>query len=301
MSFFQSRAGRLPRPAFARRAMCAAVAAAGACLAAPAAHAQSPERLAALINAYRTSAPADCMGRPPQKLAPLASEPALARVRIGRGTILELALDKAGYASDLAEAISLVGARDEQAAMEAIENRYCITLLNPQFSAMGVARTGDGWQIVLARPMRMIKLGDWRDEGRAVLQAVNAVRAQARTCGEQAFPAAPALVWNDALGNAALEHSRDMVRMKYLTHQGKNGSMVADRAEQAGYRWHTIAENIASGFATPETAVESWLGSPGHCANMMNAAFTEMGAAYDINTARRPGTVYWTQVFGVPK
>ena len=270
-------------------------------LCAPAAQAQGAERLAALINAYRVSAPTDCMGRPPQKLAPLAIEPALARVRIGRGTILEPALDKAGYAADLAEAISLVGARDEQAAMEAIENRYCITLLNPQFSAMGVARTGDGWQIVLARPMRMLKLGDWREEGRAVLQAVNALRAKGGTCGEQQFPAAPALAWNEALGNAALAHSRDMVRMKKLTHEGKNGSMVAERAELAGYRWHTIAENIASGFATPAEAVNSWLGSPGHCANMMNANLSEMGAAYDINSARRPGTVYWTQVFGVPK
>lgn len=285
----------------ARRTALLALGAACAALCAPPALAHSPERLAALINAYRSSAPTDCMGRPPQKLAPLALEPALARVRIGRGTILEPALEKAGYGAELAEAISLVGARDEHAAMEAIENRYCITLLNPQFSAMGVARTGDGWQIVLARPLRTLKLGDWRDEGRAVLAAVNAARARPRACGDQPFAAAPALAWNEALGNAALAHSGDMVRMKTLTHQGKNGSMVAERAERAGYRWHTIAENIASGFATPQEAVESWLSSPGHCANLMNANFTEMGAAYDINSARRPGTVYWTQVFGVPK
>lgn len=285
----------------ARRIALLVLAGAYAAACAPAARAQGAERLAALINAYRVSAPTDCMGRPPQRLAPLTIEPALARVRIGRGTILEPALDKAGYAADLAEAISLVGARDEHAAMEAIEHRYCITLLNPQFSAMGVARTADGWQIVLARPMRMLKLAGWREEGRAVLQAVNAVRAKGHTCGEQRFPAAPALAWNEALGNAALAHSRDMVRMKTLTHQGKNGSMVAERAELAGYRWQTIAENIASGFATPAEAVDNWLGSPGHCANIMNANFRDMGAAYDINSARRPGTVYWTQVFGVPK
>lgn len=278
-----------------------ALAAALAALALPAAQAQSPQRLVELINAYRVSSPDDCMGRPPQRLKPLAVEPALARVGIGRATILELALDQAGYPADLAEAISLVGARDEQAAMEAIENRYCITLLNPQFSAIGVTHTGNGWQIVLARPMQMLKLGAWRDEGQAVLKAVNAARAQARSCGGQKFAPAPALAWNDMLGQAALAHSADMVGMKKLSHQGSNGSVVAERAVQAGYRWRAIAENIASGYATPQEAVDSWLSSPGHCANIMNASVTEMGAAYRINTARRPGTVYWTQVFGLPK
>jgi uncharacterized protein YkwD len=31
----------------------------------------------------------------------------------------------------------------------------------------------------------------------------------------------------------------------------------------------------------------------------MNPAFTEMGAGYEISRARKPGFVYWTQVFGV--
>jgi hypothetical protein len=41
------------------------------------------------------------------------------------------------------------------------------------------------------------------------------------------------------------------------------------------------------------------LDSPGHCANIMNAGFAEMGAAYAINQER--GTLYWTQVFGSPR
>jgi uncharacterized protein YkwD len=44
--------------------------------------------------------------------------------------------------------------------------------------------------------------------------------------------------------------------------------------------------------------VAGWIDSPGHCANLMNPAFTEMGAGYEINRARLPGFVYWTQVFG---
>lgn len=267
----------------------------------PAAQARNNEQLIALINAYRASAPRDCPMRPPQQVAPLAAESALARVRIGRGTILESALYSAGYPSEHAEAISLVGSRDEQAAMDAIRVRYCSTLLNPQFTAIGAVRAGDGWQIVLARPSRPIRLGEWQAEGRAILALVNTIRAAGRTCGEQRFDPAPPLAWSEALAYAALAHSRDMVGMKKLTHEGKSGSQVADRAEAEGYRYRTIAENIASGFVTPAEAVDSWLTSPGHCANIMNPFLAEMGAAYDINAARKPGTVYWTQVFGTPK
>ena len=32
----------------------------------------------------------------------------------------------------------------------------------------------------------------------------------------------------------------------------------------------------------------------------MNPRLTETGAAYEINAARLPGTVYWTQVFALP-
>jgi uncharacterized protein YkwD len=47
--------------------------------------------------------------------------------------------------------------------------------------------------------------------------------------------------------------------------------------------------------------VQGWLDSPGHCANIMNDDFTEMGAAYAVNTAREPARIYWTQVLGTPR
>ena len=69
---------------------------------------------------------------------------------------------------------------------------------------------------------------------------------------------------------------------------------MRDRALRAGYKWRTIGENIASGQRTAQEAVQGWLDSPGHCANIMNAAFAEMGVGYAVNPAR--GTLYWTQV-----
>jgi uncharacterized protein YkwD len=76
--------------------------------------------------------------------------------------------------------------------------------------------------------------------------------------------------------------------------------VVGDRALQAGYRWRRIAENIAAGQESGDEAVAGWLASPGHCANIMNGRFTEMGAAYAIHNARESPRVYWTQVFGAP-
>jgi uncharacterized protein YkwD len=85
------------------------------------------------------------------------------------------------------------------------------------------------------------------------------------------------VAWNGALGDAALAHSTDMARLRYFTHQGKDGRAVGDRALQAGYRWQRIAENIAAGQESGDEAVAGWLASPGHCANIMNGRFTEMG------------------------
>jgi uncharacterized protein YkwD len=46
--------------------------------------------------------------------------------------------------------------------------------------------------------------------------------------------------------------------------------------------------------------VADWLDSPGHCANIMNPAFTEMGAAYAVNPGNENRTPYWTQMLARP-
>jgi uncharacterized protein YkwD len=185
--------------------------------------------------------------------------------------------------------------------MAAIEPRYCRLLLSQEFTDVGISRTGDQWLVVLARPFQPLALPAWPDAGKTILQAVNAARATARMCGDQRFGPAPAVAWNDLLGNAALAHSRDMAQHRYFSHQGQDGSQPGDRARQAGYNWRRVGENIASGLASPEEAVAGWLDSPGHCANLMNPGFTEMGAAYAINPASETGTAYWTQVFATPR
>jgi uncharacterized protein YkwD len=258
------------------------------------------DELADLINAYR-AAPGTCAGHPAAPAGALSVEPALARIRIGPATFLESALQRAGYEAAHAEAITVTGPTDAQAAMAAIGPKYCRILLAPEFAAIGTARTGNEWQVVLARPIVIAPLPDWPNAGQDILALVNAARARPRTCGTQAFgPAAP-LTWNPLLGQAALAHSADMAQKHYFNHKQPDGSLPADRATAAGYRWARVGENIASGQRSVEETVASWLDSPGHCANIMNPTFTEMGAAYAINPHNRNRTPYWTQVFGTPR
>jgi uncharacterized protein YkwD len=267
------------------------------------AHAQPRDPLAALINAYR-AAPGNCGGRPASPAPPLTPHAALAGVKIATGAFLDQVLKRAGYPVAQAEAITISGAADARAAMALIEQKYCRTLLRTDFSAIGASRSGDNWQIVLAQPAPpspIVQLAEPREVGKSILQAVNEARAAGQTCGDTPFAAAPALAWSSALGDAALSHSLDMASQRFFDHKGKDGSLVGDRASQAGYRWRRVGENIAAGQESGEDAVAGWLSSPGHCANIMNPVFTEMGAAYAVNTARDPARVYWTQVFGAPR
>jgi uncharacterized protein YkwD len=278
-----------------------------ACLplfAAVSAHGQDRDSLVDLINDYRAD-PGSCEGWRADPVAPLAQHRALGRVYVEPGGSLPRALERAGYGGAHAKAIYVTGPRHSLAAMDAIERAYCRILLSTEFTAVGAARTGDTWQVVFARPAAPIppraRLPDLRDAGQILLDAVNRARATERNCGNKHFAAAPALTLNRALGAAALAHSVDMARQNYFSHKGKDGREVEQRAVQAGYRWSGIGENIAAGQASPDEAMAGWLASPGHCANIMDRWFTEMGAAYATSAGNGKPQVYWTQVFGQPR
>jgi len=107
--------------------------------------------------------------------------------------------------------------------------------------------------------------------------------------------------WNPVLSQAALEHSRDMAHEDNLTHQGSDGSTIGQRLTRAGYQWGLAGENIQAGVGSPEEAVAGWVASPGHCVNLMNPTFTEMGGAFAVDRERRGGNIYWTQVLSTPR
>ena len=123
-----------------------------------------------------------------------------------------------------------------------------------------------------------------------LLQLVNDARAKGCTCGATIMPAVSPLVWNDQLAKAAYDHSVDMHTNNYFSHTGLDGSDPGQRITAAGYSWESWGENIAEGFTTEQAVMNAWLGSEGHCKNIMDAGFKDIGAGREGN--------YWTQDFG---
>jgi len=273
-----------------------AVVLAAACLP-TGAQADAAADLVDLINEYRTSLPA-CEGRRAAMASPLSPSDRLASVAPAGARDLGAALRGVGYPAAAATTIQVSGPENAAAAFRLAAGRYCAELLDPRYSQIGVARSaGNAWRINLARPLLPAHLGDWRRAGRTILSLVNEARARPRQCGAQRFAAAPPLAWNEALGAAALAHSRDMAERDYFSHDDPEGRSVGRRATAAGYRWQHVGENIAAGLGEPAGVVAGWLASPGHCANIMAPDFAEMGAAYAVRNGSARG-VWWTQTFG---
>ncbi len=135
-----------------------------------------------------------------------------------------------------------------------------------------------------------------------MLAAVNARRRAGATCGANGnFPAAPDLVWNAQLTQAAAAHSDDMVTNNFFSHTGSTGSTLGSRATAAGYSWSGLGENIAAGQSSVANVVDGWMKSDGHCANLMNAAFKDIGVACIAGGTGNTYRTYWTQDFGTPR
>jgi uncharacterized protein YkwD len=261
------------------------------------AHASAERQLVEAINDYRAH-PSRCSGRAGRALTPLALKSSLA-LPIGYDGGLRDRLKASGYQAVTVRSIRVVGAQDADEAFDMLQSDYCGALLDTQFADIGVSRARSEWQVVLARPVLDGQIGDTRAVGKALLAQVNAARSKPRLCGRQRFAAARPLAWSAALGAAAQGHSKAMAYGNYFAHQDPDGDRPADRARAAGFRGRQIGENIAAGQGSPSKAMSGWLASPGHCANLMNPMFTQMGAAYAADSRSDEG-VYWTMLFGAP-
>ena len=261
------------------------------------AHASEERQLLSIINDYRAQ-PSRCEGRAVSRLSPLALRQDLA-LPIGFAGDMRNTLKASGYRAVAVRSIRLVGAQDARGAFAMLQSRYCGALLDNQYVDIGVTQSGRDWRLVLAKPLLDGHLGNQQSAGKVLLAQVNAARAKPRMCGNQPYAAARPLTWNAALENAAQGHSRSMANGSYFSHQDPNGDVAKDRAQAAGYNGRQVGENIASGQGSPDKAMQGWLASPGHCANLMNPMFTQVGAAYGTNPNSKAG-VYWTMMFGAP-
>ena len=132
------------------------------------------------------------------------------------------------------------------------------------------------------------------------LRLINERRAVGASCGAQGnFAPAPAVAWQTQLTTAAYGHSRDMADNDYFSHTGLNGSTLGTRVTATGYGWSALGENIAAGQPDVVAVIAAWMGSDGHCANMMNPRFTEFGLACARSDTSRY-RIYWTLDLGRP-
>lgn len=265
-------------------------------LASPA-HASGERLLVENINDYRAH-PHRCAGRAGQALAPLELKSNLALPLSYDGPLREGLKDN-GYQPMSVWTIRLVDAQDAEEAFHMLQSNYCEALVDSQYTEIGVSRARSEWRVVLSRPVIDSHMGDGRTASKELLAEVNAARAKPQLCGRQRFAAARPLAWSPALGAAAQGHSEAMAYGNYFAHRDPDGEMPADRARAAGYRGRQIGENIAAGQGSPSKAMAGWLASPGHCANLMNPMFTQVGAAYATD-ARSDEGIYWTMLFGAP-
>jgi uncharacterized protein YkwD len=104
----------------------------------------------------------------------------------------------------------------------------------------------------------------------------------------------PALRESSLLSSASLEHSQDMVKLGYFEHTAADGRTVGDRLRAVGYGGGatvSAGENIAYGVgakATPASIVDLWMHSPGHRADILRRAYTEIGIGIALGAPQIP-------------
>ena len=216
--------------------------------------------------------------------------------RMARGTSLKDAVFESGYQAQRSAEIHVQTPTDAQ-LLDIVRVRFCSLLTDRDLKDVGVYRRNDETWIVLAKPFDAPRPEDASRVSSRVLALVNEARAEPRRCGREYFKAAPPLTLNPVLEKAAIEHAHDMARYAYMSHTGHDGSTPEQRVANAGYRWRVVGENVAMGPPDADSVVEGWLGSPGHCANIMTPAFREMAVAFALNP-KTEYRIYWTQVFG---
>jgi uncharacterized protein YkwD len=145
-------------------------------------------------------------------------------------------------------------------------------------------------------------VADWNPSHVAIeeelLVLVNQQRAQGASCGAfGSFAPSGPLVMHPALRCAARKHSKDMAERNFFDHTNPDGENGGNRMARAGYDGSSGSENIAAGQQTAASVMSAWMGSDGHCMNIMRAANRDFGAGY--YTGGSYGHL-WTQLFGAP-
>jgi uncharacterized protein YkwD len=218
------------------------------------------------------------------------------------------AAGRSGYSAHLAVGLRLSGPDD--ALLQSLRRTFCRPFLDQSLRDIGAYRRGVQTWVVLAAPgapptpatppaAAETDEAPPRTPATRVLQLVNEVRARGIRCGEKSFGPAPPLRLSATLESVADEHAKDMARHDYFEHVDLGGHTPADRVRATGYRETLVGENIAYGPTSAEEVVAGWLHSTGHCENIMEPGFVEMGLALVPGKGAKRG-LYWDQLLTQP-
>ena len=149
-------------------------------------------------------------------------------------------------------------------------------------------------------------LASWSSESnnfeQRVIELINQRRAQDTDCRTGGFfNAAQPLRNHVKIQCAARYHALWMSQNDVLSHDSPGGELGFDfweRAESAGYEGWAVGENVAAGYDSPEDVVAGWMGSDGHCANIMEPTAEEIGVGYRYE-ASSSMNYFWSMTTGV--
>jgi uncharacterized protein YkwD len=201
----------------------------------------------------------------------------------------------------------------DSSMLELIKGAGCRTLASQHVRELGLYRRGmDNWIVLAftdAVPADSGAVGSRVPVSRGsqapvlasrALELVNEARARGARCGTRTFAPAPSMTLSGTLAGVAAGHALDMAEHNYLEHQDLSGNSPADRVRAVGYREKLVGENIAYGPESVDEVVQGWLDSPGHCENIMDSRFAQMGIAYSAGRKSRRG-LYWVQLLAEPR
>ncbi|KQR08764.1 CAP domain-containing protein [Deinococcus sp. Leaf326] len=219
----------------------------------------------------------------------------LAAREVLRGTELTRALIAQGYRAHDAHGWQLTFG--DLAGLRRAVQESCAPWRD--LSEYGLSTAGNRLALIAATPARVDLTQSRRWLG-DFLAATNRARFQGQKCGDRLMNAVPPLKWDARLEAAAARQATDLVRLNFRGHVNpQDGSTPLDRAAAYGFRG-SVGENLSYGPVTAQEAVQSLLGSPGHCENLMSPAWTLFGGAVNNGAAATLFPTYWVQVFGGP-
>ena len=214
------------------------------------------------------------------------------------GRTLGSAAQLSGYESESTAGLHIKG--PAAATLHLLKQSGCRTLTNPAFHDVGLYQRGAESWLVLGSVYVAPASAQAPMLATRALQLVNEVRARGARCGERSFGPAPPVKLSETLAGVAFGHADDMAQHSYFEHQDLAGRSPADRVRAVGYQEKLVGENIAYGPKSADEVVQGWLDSPGHCENIMDPRFAEMGIAYAAGRATKRG-LYWVQLLVAPK